>query len=90
LKAASAASAVELKSEKTPKAKQILLRADTHIRGCHVGRKIEHGGVGAVEKLSELGRVHASVVPPLAVYNCQASPAFCNIFRAGDRSDIPM
>ena len=41
--------AMEQKNEKTPKAKQILLGADTHLRGYQVGRKIDHAAVGVVE-----------------------------------------
>ena len=49
LKAAPVANVKELKDEKRPKAKQILLGADTHLRGYQVGRKVDHGAVGAVE-----------------------------------------
>ena len=49
LKAAPAASAKELNDQKALKAKQILLGADTHLRGYQVGRKIDHGAMGAVE-----------------------------------------
>jgi len=49
LKAAPTACAVEQKNEKRPKAKQILLGADTHLRGYQVGRKIDHAVVGVVE-----------------------------------------
>ena len=49
LKAAPIASVEELKNEKRPKAKQILLGTDTHLRGYQVGRKIDHAAVGVVE-----------------------------------------
>jgi transposase len=49
LKATPIASVKELKDEKTPKAKQILLGADTHLRGYQVGRKIDDAAVGVVE-----------------------------------------
>src|SRR6478736_698804 len=49
MKAAPTACAVEQKNEKRPKAKQILLGADTHLRGYQVGRKIDHAVVGVVE-----------------------------------------
>ena len=49
LKAAPVANVTELKDEKRPKAKQILLGADTHLRGYQVGRKVDHGAVGTVE-----------------------------------------
>lgn len=49
LKAAPVASVKELKDEKRPKAKQILLGADVHLRGYQVGRKIDHAVVGVVE-----------------------------------------
>ena len=52
LKAAPVANVKELKDEKRPKAKQILLGADTHLRGYQVGegRSRCRGGGG---KLSE-------------------------------------
>jgi transposase len=49
LKAAPTACAVESKNENRPKAKQIVLGADVHLRGYQVGRKIDHAAVGAVE-----------------------------------------
>jgi hypothetical protein len=49
LKGDTIASVKELKDEKTPKAKQILLGADTHLRGYQVGRKIDDAAVGVVE-----------------------------------------
>ncbi len=51
LEAAPVANVKELKDEKRPKAKQILLGADTHLRGYQVGRKVDHGAVGAVENV---------------------------------------
>src|ERR1700729_2318041 len=49
LKAAPAASAIELKSEKTAKAKRILLGVDVHLRGYQAARKIDDGVIGAVD-----------------------------------------
>jgi transposase len=49
LKAAPTACAVEQKNEKRPKAKQILLGTDAHLRGYQVGRKIDQAVVGVVE-----------------------------------------
>jgi len=59
LKAAPVASVKELKDEKRPKAKQILLGADVHLRGYQVGRKIDHAVVGVVESFrSEEALLH--------------------------------
>jgi transposase len=49
LKATPVASVKELKDEQKPKAKQIVLGADAHLRGYQVGRKIDHAVVGVVE-----------------------------------------
>jgi transposase len=49
LKAAPTASAVELKNEKSAKAKRILLGVDAHLRGYQAGRKVDNGVIGAVE-----------------------------------------
>ena len=49
LKATPVASVKELKDEKRPKAKQILLGSDAHLRGYQVGRKIDQAVVGVVE-----------------------------------------
>ena len=49
LKATPVASVKELKDEQRPKAKQIVLGTDARLRGYQVGRKIDHGVVGAVE-----------------------------------------
>jgi transposase len=49
LKAAPTACAVELKSEKTPKAKRILLGIDVHLRGYQAARKVDDGVIGVVD-----------------------------------------
>src|SRR6202795_2635955 len=49
LKAAPAASAIELKSEKTAKAKRILLGVDVHLRGYQAARKVDNGVIGVVD-----------------------------------------
>jgi transposase len=49
LKAAPAASAIELKNEKSAKAKRILVGADVHLRGYQAARKIDNGVIGVVE-----------------------------------------
>jgi hypothetical protein len=49
LKAAPAASAVELKNEKAAKAKRILVGVDVHLRGYQAARKIDNGVIGVVE-----------------------------------------
>ena len=51
LKATPVASVRGLKDEQKPKAKQIVLGADAHLRGYQVGRKIDHAVVGVVESL---------------------------------------
>ena len=48
-KAAPTACAVELKSEKTPRAKRILLGVDVHLRGYQAARKIDDGVIGVVD-----------------------------------------
>ncbi len=53
LKAAPVANVTELKDEKRPKAKQILLGADTHLRGYQVGREGRSRCRGGGGKLSE-------------------------------------
>ena len=52
LKAAPAASAIELKSEKTAKAKRILLGVDVHLRGYQAARKVDNGVIGVVDTLN--------------------------------------
>ena len=49
LKAAPATSAIELKNEKSAKAKRILVGADVHLRGYQAARKIDNGVIGVVE-----------------------------------------
>ena len=49
MKAAPAASAIELKNEKSAKAKRILVGADVHLRGYQVARKVDNGVIGVVE-----------------------------------------
>jgi len=50
LKAAPAASAVELKNNnKSSKAKRILVGCDVHLRGYQVARKIDEGAIGVVD-----------------------------------------
>jgi hypothetical protein len=49
LKAGPAASAIELKNEKSAKAKRILVGADVHLRGYQAARKIDNGVIGVVE-----------------------------------------
>jgi transposase len=48
LKAAPAASAKELKTEKAPKAKRIVVGVDTHLRSYQAGRKIDNAAIGPV------------------------------------------
>ena len=43
MKAAPAANAIELKSEKSAKAKRILVGVDVHLRGYQAARKIDSG-----------------------------------------------
>src|ERR1700730_1243353 len=54
LKAAPAASAIELKNEKSAKAKRILVGADVHLRGYQVARKVDSGVIGVVENFRSL------------------------------------
>ena len=49
MKAAPAASAIELKNEKSAKAKRILVGADVHLRGYQAARKVDNGVIGVVE-----------------------------------------
>jgi hypothetical protein len=49
LRAAPTARPAELKDEKRPKAKQILLGTDAHLRGYQVDRKVDQAVVGVVE-----------------------------------------
>ena len=50
LKAAPAASAVELKNNnKSTKAKRILVGCDVHLRGYQAARKIDDGAIGVVD-----------------------------------------
>jgi hypothetical protein len=49
MKAAPAASAIELKNEKSAKAKRILVGADVHLRGYQAARKVDSGVIGVVE-----------------------------------------
>jgi transposase len=48
LMAAPAAGARELKSQKGPKAKRIVLGVDVHLRGYQAGRKVDNGPIGGV------------------------------------------
>ena len=48
LKAALAASAKELKNDKAPKAKQIVVGVDAHLRGYQAGCKIDNAAIGPV------------------------------------------
>src|SRR6266403_2778642 len=54
MKAAPAASAIELKNEKSAKAKRILVGADVHLRGYQVARKVDSGVIGVVENFRSL------------------------------------
>jgi hypothetical protein len=54
MKAAPAASAIELKNEKSAKAKRILVGADVHLRGYQAARKIDSGVIGVVENFRSL------------------------------------
>ena len=49
LKAAPTASAIELKNQKSAKAKRLLVKADVHLRGYQTARKIDNGVIGVVE-----------------------------------------
>src|SRR6266478_5601758 len=49
LEAALTASTEEIKSEKSTKAKRILMGVDVHLRGYQSARKVDNGVVGAVE-----------------------------------------
>jgi hypothetical protein len=49
LKAAPAANSIELKNEKSAKAKRILVGADVHLRGYQAARKVDNGVIGVVE-----------------------------------------
>src|SRR5580693_6579756 len=49
IKAAPAASAIALKSEKSAKAKRILIGTDVHLRGYQAARKVDNGVIGVVE-----------------------------------------
>ena len=49
LEAAPTACAIEIKVDKRPKAKRILLGVDAHLRGYQAGRKIDDGVIGAVD-----------------------------------------
>jgi hypothetical protein len=44
-----AASAIELKNEKSAKAKRILVGTDVHLRGYQAARKVDNGVIGVVE-----------------------------------------
>jgi transposase len=48
LEAAPASSATELKTQKGPQAKRIVIGVDVHLRSCQAARKIDNGVVGAV------------------------------------------
>ena len=86
LKAAPTACAVEQKNEKRPKAKQILLGADTHLRGYQVGRKIDHGAVGVVENFRSEEAFLLSVVKQMeqaerVVVVYEAGPLGYSLYR---------
>ena len=49
MKASPAASATELKNEKSAKAKRILVGGDVHLRGYQVARKVDNGVIGVVD-----------------------------------------
>ena len=49
LKAAPTACAVEIKIDKRPKAKRILLGIDVHLRGYQAARKVDEGVIGVVD-----------------------------------------
>ena len=49
LEAAPTACAIELKNDKRPKAKRILLGIDVHLRGYQAARKVDDGVIGVVE-----------------------------------------
>ncbi len=49
LEAAPTACAIEIKIDKRPKAKRILLGIDAHLRGYQAGRKIDDGVIAAVD-----------------------------------------
>jgi transposase len=54
MKAAVAAGAIELKNEKSAKAKRILVGVDVHLRGYQAARKIDNGVIGVVENFRSL------------------------------------
>jgi hypothetical protein len=94
LKAAPVANVKELKDEKRPKAKQILLGADTHLRGYQVGRKVDHGAVGAVENFRSEEAFLPFVVEQLeraervvAVY--EVGPLGYSLYRKLKDADTP-
>ena len=49
LEAAPTACAIELKTDKRPKAKRILLGVDVHLRGYQAARKVDDGVIGVVD-----------------------------------------
>ena len=49
MEAAPTACAREIKVDKRPKAKRILLGVDVHLRGYQAGRKIDDGVIGVVD-----------------------------------------
>jgi transposase len=49
MKAAATANSIELKNEKSAKAKRILVGADVHLRGYQAARKVDNGVIGVVE-----------------------------------------
>jgi transposase len=51
VEAAPAASAKELETQKAPKAKQIVVGVDAHLRGYQVARKVDNAVIGAVVNL---------------------------------------
>jgi transposase len=54
MKAAPAASAIELKNEKSAKAKRILVGVDVHLRGYQAARKVDSSVIGVVENFRSL------------------------------------
>jgi hypothetical protein len=48
-KAAATANSIEIKNEKSAKAKRILVGADVHLRGYQAARKVDNGVIGVVE-----------------------------------------
>jgi hypothetical protein len=46
MKAAATANSIELKNEKSAKAKRILVGADVHLRGYQAARKVDNGVIG--------------------------------------------